>query len=165
MIKIEKAEKYRTCNVCYSENDMYVIDFRSEYSGTQIALCKKCMKELGEYIRLTLGEPKQENRNCDLVDRQTAIDRLDLLELVSPDDKVYIDAVLDMLEKLPPVEKTGKWVKASGYASPGGDPVWKCSECGKGVHVYGIEHQSYQRDIADGQWVACPNCGAKMKND
>ena len=56
--------------------------------------------------------------------------------------------------------KHGKWVRVSGYCTPGGDPVWKCSECGKGVHVYGIEHGTYGADISDGQWVACPNCGA-----
>lgn len=57
----------------------------------------------------------------------------------------------------------GKWVKAKGrWATPGGDPVWECSECGKGRHVYGIEHGTYGNDVADGQWVSCPNCGAKM---
>lgn len=56
----------------------------------------------------------------------------------------------------------GWWVRVHGYCTPGGDPVWACSECGKGVHVYGIEHGTYGADIADGQWVACPNCGAKM---
>ncbi len=59
--------------------------------------------------------------------------------------------------------KEGRWVKARGsWCTPGGDPVWECSECGKGVHVYGIEHGTYGSDIADGQWVSCPNCGAKM---
>lgn len=59
----------------------------------------------------------------------------------------------------------GWWVKVPGYATPGGDPVWKCSECGKGVHVYGIEHGSYGADVADGQWVSCPNCGARMDGE
>lgn len=57
----------------------------------------------------------------------------------------------------------GKWVRVHGYVTPGGDPVWACSECGKGTHVYGIEHGSYGSDIADRQWVSCPNCGAMMK--
>lgn len=57
----------------------------------------------------------------------------------------------------------GKWVKAKGrWVTPGGDPVWECSECGKGRHIYGIEHGTYGNDVADGQWVSCPNCGAKM---
>lgn len=60
--------------------------------------------------------------------------------------------------------KRGKWVKARGsWCTPGGDPVWECSECGKGLHVYGFEHGSYGADVADGQWVACPNCGAMME--
>ena len=56
----------------------------------------------------------------------------------------------------------GLWVKVGGFVTPGGDPVWKCSNCGKGVHVYGIENSTYGADIADNQWVACPNCGAIM---
>ena len=60
----------------------------------------------------------------------------------------------------------GRWVKARGsWCTPGGDPVWECSECGKGQHVYGIEHGSYGADVADGQWVTCPNCGAEMRKD
>ena len=55
------------------------------------------------------------------------------------------------------------WKKVSGYVTPGGDPVWACSNCGKGVHVWGVEAITYNRDISDEhQWVACPNCGAKM---
>lgn len=56
----------------------------------------------------------------------------------------------------------GRWVEVGGYCTPGGDPVWCCSECGKGIHVYGIEHGTYGADIADHQWVTCPNCGAVM---
>lgn len=64
-----------------------------------------------------------------------------------------------------PERKTGKWKAVHGYCTPGGDPVWACSECGKGLHVYGIEHGSYGRDVSDGQWKACPNCGAKMEGE
>lgn len=61
-------------------------------------------------------------------------------------------------------QKKGRWIEVGGYFTPGGDPVWKCSECGKGTHVYGIEANSYNGDITNGhQWVACPNCGAKME--
>lgn len=56
----------------------------------------------------------------------------------------------------------GEWVKVHGFVTPGGDPVWRCSNCGKGIHVFGVEHHSYGADIADNQWVACPNCGAIM---
>lgn len=69
------------------------------------------------------------------------------------------------VESAPVVEerKTGYWVEVHGYATPGGDPVWACSECGKGLHVYGIEHGSYGKDVSEGQWVACPNCCAVME--
>lgn len=56
----------------------------------------------------------------------------------------------------------GRWEMVGGYCTPGGDPVWRCSNCHKGTHVYGIEHGTYGKDVSDGQWVACPNCGAKM---
>lgn len=61
------------------------------------------------------------------------------------------------------VPRRGRWVEVHGFVTPGGDPVWTCSECGKGLHVYGIEHGTYGADIADGQWVSCPNCGADMR--
>lgn len=66
------------------------------------------------------------------------------------------------VEEIRGTTAVGEWVKVHGFATPGGDPVWKCSNCGKGVHVYGIEHGTYGADIADNQWVACPNCGAVM---
>lgn len=56
----------------------------------------------------------------------------------------------------------GKWVKVGGFATPGGDPVWKCSKCGLGIHTYGVEHMTYGSDIAEHQWVSCPNCGTVM---
>ncbi len=61
--------------------------------------------------------------------------------------------------------KIGKWIEVTGYASPGGDPVWCCSECGKGIHAYGVEHGSYGANISDGQWKACPNCGCLITNN
>ena len=79
---------------------------------------------------------------------------------------VYSEVMEGVLLDLPsaqPERKKGKWIKVSGYATPGGDPVWCCSECGKGIHVYGIEHGTYGADVSDGQWVACPNCGAVME--
>lgn len=73
------------------------------------------------------------------------------------------------IEKLPSADVrpvvSGTWVKAIGsYMTPGGDPVWQCSRCGKGTHVYGVEHGSYGSDVADKQWVSCPNCGADMRD-
>lgn len=72
-------------------------------------------------------------------------------------------STIDAMPTIEPERKKGKWVKVSGYATPGGDPTWCCSECGKGLHVYGIEHGTYGADVSDGQWVACPNCGAVME--
>ena len=82
---------------------------------------------------------------------------------------IFVDNPKDILlyiAQFPEVEnKRGNWIKVGGYVTPGGDPVWCCSECGKGLHVYGIEHGTYGADIADHQWVACPNCGAIMEGD
>lgn len=73
--------------------------------------------------------------------------------------------IWDIINDMPTVEerKTGRWIEVHGFCTPGGDPVWACSECGKGIHVYGIEHGTYGADVSDGQWKACPNCGAKME--
>jgi DNA-directed RNA polymerase subunit RPC12/RpoP len=100
------------------------------------------------------------------------IKRSDAIKTVCGDCEYYStndceDCRLDRITKIPPADvrpvKEGHWVKARGnWCAPGGDPVWECSECGKGVHVYGIEHGTYGSDIADDQWVSCPNCGASM---
>ena len=78
-----------------------------------------------------------------------------------------LNYTLELLDNFPPADVrpavSGRWIKVGGFYTPGGDPVWECSECGKGRHVYGIEHGTYGADISDGQWVACPNCGADMK--
>lgn len=58
---------------------------------------------------------------------------------------------------------TATWQTVSGYVTPGGDPVWVCSNCGKGQHVWGVEAASYGAHTSEHQWVACPNCGAIMK--
>ena len=74
--------------------------------------------------------------------------------------------VKQWLEHLPSAQpKTGRWIEVHGFCTPGGDPVWACSECGKGVHVYGVEHNSYGRDVSDCQWKACPNCGCRMEGE
>lgn len=81
-------------------------------------------------------------------------------------DQFVLMACRNGIAAMPTIEpKIGKWIKARGsWCTPGGDPVWECSECGKGVHVYGIEHGTYGSDVADDQWVACPNCGADMRS-
>lgn len=91
--------------------------------------------------------------------------------LYEPDSVQYVwsSDVLSAIRSAPTVQPApvvhGRWVKVPGFATPGGDPVWRCSECGKGQHVYGIEHGSYGVDVSDGQWVTCPNCGAKMDGE
>lgn len=104
----------------------------------------------------------------DLVSKQAAIDVINsaMRSYMSP--TIALHAARDNIRLLPSVklkQKTGEWIKVHGYVTPGGDPVWKCSECGKGVHVYGIEHGTYGAHISDGQWVSCPNCGADMRGE
>lgn len=89
-----------------------------------------------------------------------AADRIEEL-----DERIAImQESMEELEQREPV-RHGHWVKVSGYITPGGDPLWKCSECGKGLHLYGVEHGSYGSDVADSQWVACPNCRAHMDEE
>ena len=45
----------------------------------------------------------------------------------------------------------GVWQKAYGYMTPGGDPVWRCPNCGKSEHVYGIETVQNHKTF-------CENC-------
>ena len=52
--------------------------------------------------------------------------------------------------------KEGTWVRVHGYCTPGGDPVFKCSNCGEDVHVYGIEHSFNEHEV-------CKNCGSHNK--
>ena len=104
---------------------------------------------------------------ADLIDREALIAKCgDWYVEEGPEDG-FIGTLKTLLDIAPAVDaepvKRGKWIRVSGYFTPGGDPVWKCSECGKGVHVYGIEASSYQRDVSDQQWVSCPNCRAIME--
>ena len=114
----------------------------------------------------------------DLISRQAAIDALfGLYEYqrdIDPTEAadlvrqgIYLaEKKIEQLPSVKPERKQGKWIEARGsWYTPGGDPVWECSECGKGRHVYGTEHGSYGSDVADGQWVSCPNCGADMRED
>lgn len=102
----------------------------------------------------------------DLIPRAAAIEAFDDERVDRNYGDVSPESVIEVIESIPAVDAApvvhGRWVKVPGYATPGGDPVWRCSECGKGVHVYGIEHGTYGAEVADGQWVSCPNCGAMM---
>ena len=105
----------------------------------------------------------------DLISRDAAIEAFDDERVDRNYGDVSPESVIRIIESIPAVDAApvvhGRWVKVHGYATPGGDPVWKCSECGKGVHVYGIEHGRYGAEVADGQWVSCPNCGARMDGE
>lgn len=78
------------------------------------------------------------------------------------DDNFYDDD--DDLDEDAYTERArGEWVKVEeNVITAGGDPIWICSKCGKGKHVYGTHHRAYNNDISDLQWIACPNCGAIM---
>ena len=94
----------------------------------------------------------------DTINRSEAIHAI----LSEPPEARYPVWYASILKDLPKARKEGRWVKMSGYATPGGDPVWCCSECGKGIHTYGIEAPTYGGDIAEHQWLSCPNCDAYM---
>ena len=80
------------------------------------------------------------DRMAEYIEREAAIDRLEkLFQLQASTARAIIEAI--PAADVAPV-RHGRWIKANGsWATPGGDPVWECSECGKGRHVYGIEHE------------------------
>lgn len=51
-----------------------------------------------------------------------------------------------------------EWIQddSQTWFTPGGNPVWICSNCGGGRHVYGIENVEESKTI-------CPDCLAKME--
>lgn len=57
MIEVEKAEKYRCCNVCKSQQKVFNITFwaKNTNSGTQVSLCEKCLNEL----KIKIAEPER----------------------------------------------------------------------------------------------------------
>ena len=107
----------------------------------------------------------------DLINKQEALKLMKLNYDDSPRDTgdlMYNDGVrscVKTVREMKAANKIGRWVKVGGFVTPGGDPVWQCSECGKGRHVYGIEHGTYGADVSDGQWLACPNCMAIMEGE
>ena len=107
----------------------------------------------------------------DLINKQEALKLMKLNYDDSPRDTgdlMYNDGVrscVKTVREMKAANKIGRWVKVGGFVTPGGDPVWQCSECGKGRHVYGIEHGTYGADVSYGQWLACPNCMAIMEGE
>lgn len=52
------------------------------------------------------------------------------------------------------------WIEVQGdFFTPGGDPLWECPVCGKGVHVYGVE----EFGIPDTHKDKCPECGEPLQ--
>ena len=105
-------------------------------------------------------------------DSKDVISREEAIRLITNYPGVVDKSVAKrILLQMAPAEEVGHWVKVPGYANPDGGPVvWQCSKCGKGRHVYGVygtKHDFYRAadrpDIADGQWLSCPNCGIKME--
>lgn len=64
---------------------------------------------------------------------------------------MYSAAMFKGTETCPLTEKY-KWREVHGYVTAGGDPVYVCGKCGKGMHVYGIEHREALH--------ICPDCSA-----
>lgn len=96
-----------------------------------------------------------------LIDADSFADKLRYMGYMDDNEELQ-----ELIDRFPEEkQKKGKWIRVGGYVTPGGDPVWRCSNCGKGKHVWGIEHNSYGADVADHQWVACPNCGIEMEGE
>lgn len=104
----------------------------------------------------------------DLIRRSNAIDALrtcydtEAITYTNGNEYIDYDQALDSINTLPSVEqKTGKWIRVHGIVTLSGDPIWRCSECGEGLHSYGIEASTYGAE----QWVSCPNCGTRMEGE
>ena len=117
--------------------------------------------QMKEWELADFSECEFNTTDCKLIARK--IDAIPSVDIAEDCQKHYRMGIINGIAKNEP--RYGEWINVGGFITPGGDPVWKCSECGKGRHVYGIEHASYGSDISDGQWVACPNCGAVMRED
>lgn len=55
MIQLEKADKYRRCNSCNSQNNVYEVTVLNRLNqGTRIALCPDCLSELVSLSQMVL---------------------------------------------------------------------------------------------------------------
>lgn len=89
----------------------------------------------------------------DLINRQDAIEAL--WGINSCEERLFVDAVVDMLENLPDAEserKTGKWVPVTNRR--GG---FECNQC----HNYAPSYQNGNEYLS----YFCPHCGAEMINE
>ena len=73
------------------------------------------------------------------------------------DVNIFEDTCAEIREYLESTkEKAGRWVKQKGGGfTPGGNPVYECSECG---WVFGSH-------MITPNYSYCPNCGSKMKHN
>ena len=87
--------------------------------------------------------------NNDLISRQQAID--ELWSINTPDDRIFVDAIVDMLENLQSIDIPfqGKWILYPDYG------YWVCSECG-------FVSKAFTTNIL---YHFCPHCGANMRGE
>ena len=90
----------------------------------------------------------------DLISRQDAIDKVEMLAKKYFDHPVILRSVRDMIEELPsaqPERKTGKWILDDEYID--------CSAC---------RHEKWSRVPYESlvkRFNFCPNCGADMRGE
>ena len=141
MIEIEKAEKYRCCNVCFSEQDVFNVTFRSEQGqGTQVALCKGCLRELVEHIQIDVEEKFEWCHSCKEYDQEK--------HCCHRWTKVIRKTVEEIKEQYS--QKKGRWVirKDSG--------CWECSACHAVLET---------DDFCSHNFYYCYHCGADMMDE
>lgn len=89
----------------------------------------------------------------DLIDRQNAIDVLEILADKMSDEGQTVMAqavaVLKYLQSAEPGRKTGKWISVESNTVNG-----RCSVCGYESHLY-------ENDVYGEHY--CPNCGAWLR--
>lgn len=140
MIEVEKAEKYRCCNVCFSEQDVFNVTFRSEQGqGTQVALCKGCLRELVEHIQIDVEEKFEWCDSCKEYDQEK--------HCCHRWTKVIRQTVEEVKKQHSP--KKGKWQRRKN------SDCWECSEC----HAV-LEND----DLGMHNFYFCYHCGANMMN-
>lgn len=86
----------------------------------------------------------------DLISRQAAINTVLIIRQRCDTNDIdeYRDILVECFEELPPVEKTGKWMKTVTFYP-------YCSEC---------DWMPEEDEMIHGLYRYCPYCGAKMEN-
>lgn len=98
-----------------------------------------------------------------LIDADSLADKLRYMGYM--DDNEELQELIDRFPEEKP--RKGKWIRVhtGEYRTPGNDPMWKCSVCGLGQHVWGNNHDSYVGGVTYHQWITCPNCGTVMEGE